>query len=149
MNDFENEDTLDEVEITDLDPDRKRSITPVLWMNGKRFWSQRRRWIPLLTVVGMIILILTLSSPLLPSFIHSTQNAPGVGASHSLAQPTPCSSPETIIIMQTNQSAAAIWYKAKQASGAAPEGSSSCVHSSVTIQLVPGSNGTGVWKIKK
>ena len=150
MNDFENEDIKDdfEVEITDLDLDREKSKTPVLWLKGQRLRSQAKSWITLLTVVGMTILILTFSSPLLPPFSHSTQKTPGVGASHSLPQPTACSSPETIIILRSNENATMTWYKARQSSSAVPTGSGSCVHST-TIQLVPGSNGTGLWKIKK
>ena len=150
MNDFENEDTLDgfEVEITDLDPDREKSKTSAFWLNSQHLWSQRRSWITFLTVIGMTLLILTFSSPLLPPFSHSTHNVPGAAASHSLSQPTACSSPETIIIMRSNESATTIWYKAKQSSSAAPAGSISCGHST-TIQLVPGSNSTKLWKIKR
>jgi len=151
LNDFENEDTLGgfEVEITDLDLDHEKGKTSVLWLNGQRLWSQRRSWITLLTVVGITMLILIFSSPLLPQISHSTQNAPDVGAGHSLLQPIPCSSSETIIIVPANESATTTWYKAKQSSGAAPAGSGSCVRSSITIQVVPGSNGIGRWKFKK
>ena len=118
LNDFEQEDTLDDfvIEITDLDSDRKKVRTSVFWLNGQRLWSQARHWMTVLTVVGMTILMLTLSPSSALQFSQGSQKAPDRTPGHSLPQTiqqtiTCTSSSAIILIVIPSNNDTRPWYK--------------------------------------
>ena len=114
LNDFEQEDTLDDfiIEITDLDSNRKKGRTSVFWLNGQRLWSQARNWMTVLTVVGITILILTLSPSSILQFSQGSQKAPDRTPGHSLPQTIMCTSSSAIILMGTpSDNGTRPWYK--------------------------------------
>ncbi len=65
MHELEHEEALEaEVEITDLDPQKKSGRTVNRWLHGQRLSSQIRLWMALLTILGVALFFWLLVSPL-------------------------------------------------------------------------------------
>ena len=151
LNDFDNEDVLEdfEVEITDLDSDREKSRASDLWCYGQHVWSYARLWMTLLTVVGVTILVVTLLPPFLIQFSHGSAKAPGIAASHSSQQEFNCNqSSGSILIVPSTYNGVTYWNKARGLPDELQMVMASCTQS-IDVQIVSGGTGNMFWYRKK
>jgi hypothetical protein len=144
LNNFENEDALEdfEVEITDLDSDPEKSRASVLWLYGQRLWSQARMLMLLSTLVAVTILLVTLSSSSLLRVSHGSDKAPAIPATPTSQQEFSCAtSSGGIFLLASTYNGMKFWNKARGLPDEFEMVAASCILP-IDTQIVPGNNGS-------
>jgi hypothetical protein len=147
LNNFEDEDALNnfEVEITDLDPDHGEVRASVLWLYGQRLWSRTGLRMALLTILGVVVLGVTLLSPLLVQLSRGPQQTRGKQViTRSFPHETICSRVLVSITALSTNDGTTLWQGVNIVQGKPGVVAASCVQI-IDVQMVPDGNGTIYW----